>query len=215
MDIHTTFKLLEKYSIPFPRYTVFRELSNMKKEITEKIGFPAVLKLIAPQIIHKTDAGAIKLGICSWEDLEREYYRMEERFKDIEDRKYLIQKQVPKGVELVIGGVRDKIFGPVVMFGLGGIFVEIYKDVSFRLAPVTISDAYEMIDEIRGRKILEGFRGLPPVNKQLIANVITSVSKLIYSNNEILEIDINPLICVGNEAYAVDVRIITGDIYEK
>lgn len=115
------------------------------------------------------------------------------------------------GVELVVGGIHDDVFGPVVMFGLGGIMVEVYRDVSFRLAPISKEDALEMMEEIKGKKILEGYRGYPPVDKEKIADVIVSVSEIIAENHNIKEMDINPLICRYSEAEAVDVRILLGD----
>lgn len=209
MDIERAYELIGKYDIPYPKYLVFRELDEIKDKFYE-VGFPLVLKVFSKNITHKSDLGGVRVGIKSWEELKKEFALMDRRFSHFQDRKYIIQTMVTSGIEVALGGIKDKIFGPTVMFGLGGIFIEIYKDVSFRLAPITVKDALEMIDEIKGKKILEGFRGYPPVDKQSLANILVALSKLIYSHNEILEIDINPLICHGKEMYAVDVRVITG-----
>lgn len=209
MDIERAYELIGKYDIPYPKYLVFRELDEIKDKLYE-VGFPLVLKVFSKDIAHKSDLGGVRVGIKSWEELKKEFALMDRRFSHFQDRKYIIQTMVTSGIEVALGGIKDKIFGPTVMFGLGGIFIEIYKDVSFRLAPITVKDALEMIDEIKGKKILEGFRGCPPVDKQSLANILVALSKLIYSHNEILEIDINPLICYGKEMYAVDVRVITG-----
>lgn len=210
MKIDQAFRLLDEYKVPYPKFFVIENINELKK-IKEKIRYPVVIKIISDKIIHKSDVGGIFLNINDFDSLLSSIQKLEELFKDIPERYYLIQEMVRQGIELVVGGIKDKIFGPVVMFGLGGLFVELYRDVSFRLAPISKGDAYDMMDEIKGKKILFGFRNYPPVNREKLADIIVSISKLISSNEYISEIDINPLICYGDEINAVDVRIITRD----
>jgi|Deesub1362B_J571_1020462.scaffolds.fasta_scaffold00004_18 acetyl-CoA synthetase (ADP-forming) len=209
MDIKEAFELLKKYKIPVPRYVIIDNPQDL--EGINSLKFPVALKLISKKIIHKTDEGAVMLNIASPKELEINLKEMERKFYAIEDRKYLIQEMVKKGVEVVVGGINDKIFGPVIMFGLGGIMVEIYRDVSFRLAPITKNDAAEMLSEIKGKKILDGYRTLPPVDKERLIRILVSASMLIYENSNIIEMDINPLICRNDDVKAVDIRIVLGD----
>jgi acetyl-CoA synthetase (ADP-forming) len=124
----------------------------------------------------------------------------------------LMYRMAPPGLEVIVGGVRDPVFGATIMFGLGGIFVEVLKDVSFRIAPVRITDALEMIDEIKSSKILEGYRGQGPVDKKTIAEIIVKTSKLMIENEEISSIDLNPVIVYSNGAIVVDARVILSKV---
>lgn len=140
---------------------------------------------------------------------------MDEMFRTVRSRApnarlvgVLMYNMAPQGLEVIIGGVRDGIFGPVVMFGLGGIFVEVLKDVSFRVSPVKMEDALEMLREIKSYKILDGYRGQPPVNKDAIADMIIKTSRLLEDNEEVESIDLNPVMAYPDSAIAVDARII-------
>jgi len=203
-------KLLEKYNIPF----VKTRICQSKKEaidFAQKIGFPVVLKVFSPDILHKTDVGGVKIGIENERDLKRVFdeilFSLKEKKPKAKIEGMLIQKQI-FGKEVVVGMKRDLAFGPVLMFGLGGIFVEILNDVAFRVAPITKREALKMIREIKSFKILKGFRGEKPVNIEKIAEIIVKVSKLSLKEEKIQEIDLNPIIANEKGAQVVDARVL-------
>ena len=203
-------KLLEKYNIPF----VKTRICQSKKEaidFAQKIGFPVVLKVFSPDILHKTDVGGVKIGIENERDLKRAFdeilFSLKEKKPKAKIEGMLIQKQI-FGKEVVVGMKRDLAFGPVLMFGLGGIFVEILNDVAFRVAPITKREALKMIREIKSFKILKGFRGEKPVNIEKIAEIIVKVSKLSLKEEKIQEIDLNPIIANEKGAQVVDARVL-------
>ncbi|ABN70334.1 branched-chain acyl-CoA synthetase (ADP-forming) beta subunit / acetyl-CoA synthetase (ADP-forming) beta subunit [Staphylothermus marinus F1] len=208
---HEAFEIIKAYNIPAPETAIARSLEEAIK-IAEKIGYPLVLKIVSPDISHKSDVGGVILNIKSKEELIKAFNKIYENVsKNAPGARIvgvLIQKMAPKGLEVIIGGLRDNIFGPVVMFGLGGIFVEVLKDVSFRIAPLTEEDAFEMMSEIKASKLLEGYRGQPPVDKKSLAKIILSVSKLLEENPEIESIDLNPVMAYPDNAVVVDARII-------
>ncbi len=181
-------------------------------EIAEKIGFPVVLKIVSPDISHKSDVGGVIVGVKTKEEAveaaKKILGNVSKRAPNARITGILVQKMAPKGLEVIIGGLRDNIFGPVVMFGLGGIFVEVLRDVSFRVAPITLNDALEMMNEIKSAKLLEGYRGQPPVDKEALAKTIIAVAKLLEENPEIDSIDLNPVIAYPDKALVVDARII-------
>lgn len=200
--------LLKKYGIPLP---VAKE-AKLKQEAVDaakSIGYPVVLKIISKTILHKSDVGGVKLGINSEMQLREAYEDMEKRLKNDIDG-FLVQKWY-SGHYAFIGMKRDSQFGPVIAFGLGGIFVEIMKDVSFRVAPITEKDAMEMISEIKAYPVLAGARGGAKANFHLLASILVSVSRMAMENPEIKAIDLNPVVINEKEAAAVDVKIIRGD----
>ncbi|ADI32312.1 acetate--CoA ligase family protein [Staphylothermus hellenicus] len=208
---HEAFEIIKAYNISAPETAIARSLDEAV-EYAEKIGYPLVLKIVSPDISHKSDVGGVILNIKSKEELIEAYNKIYENVsKNAPGARIvgvLIQKMAPKGLEVIIGGLRDNIFGPVVMFGLGGIFVEVLRDVSFRIAPLTEEDAFEMMNEIKAAKLLEGYRGQPPVDKKSLAKIILSVSKLLEENPEIESIDLNPVMAYPDNAVVVDARII-------
>lgn len=176
------------------------------------MGFPVALKIVSPDVLHKSDVGGVVMDVKNAEEVERSY-------KDIMNtviRKVpgtdimgmLVEKQFPKATETIVGGIRDGQFGPAVMFGLGGIFVELFKDVVFRIAPVTEKEAMEMIREIRGYPLLSGYRGREALDIQQLAGTIVTVSELITEIDEIKEVELNPLLVYAEGVIAVDARII-------
>ncbi len=206
MPLEDAFSLLSKYDIPFPPYTIIKSSKDLV-QLDINFEYPVVLKIISHKIIHKTDVEGIKIGIKDPESLFKAIREFESRFgEDLNG--FLIQKMVGKGIELSLGGVRDPVFGPLVMFGSGGIFVELFRDVSFRLAPVNIDDAVELIQETKAYKLLQGFRDFPKIDIYKVVNLIIKVSNLIWDNKNISELDINPLIVGDGFEYAVDVRIV-------
>ena len=169
------------------------------KKAADEIGYPVALKVMSADIPHKTEAGVIKLGVRSETELATSFGEILEKAKKFKaDAKIdgvLIQEMAEKGVELIIGMKRDASFGPVIMFGLGGIFVEVFKDVSFRIPPLSMRDAREMIEEIKGSKLLKGYRGMEKMDVEAIASTLMSVAGLSLDlGEEIRELDINPVI---------------------
>ncbi|HZK18511.1 MAG TPA: acetate--CoA ligase family protein, partial [Clostridia bacterium] len=184
--------------------------------IAREIGYPLVLKVDSPDIIHKTEAGGVKLNLQSPEEVRDAYKEIMEKAKDYNPNARIegvsVQEMAPAGVEVIVGGKRDPVFGPTVLFGLGGVFVEVMRDVALRVAPLSKDDAADMIREIKGYKILEGVRGNPPADIGAIQDVILKVSTLLQNYPEISEIDINPLLVYprGKGVKAVD-ALIMGD----
>jgi acetate---CoA ligase (ADP-forming) len=181
----------------------------------ERIGLPVVAKIVSPQITHKTDMNGVRLGLSSRDEVYQGYSEIMDAARVLAPQAVIsgisIQKMAPPGLELVIGMNRDPQFGPVVMFGLGGIFVEVLKDVAFRIAPLSRQDAKDMIKEIRAYPVLEGYRGQPAVDVGYIEDLLLTIGRIGEDNPEIKEIDINPLIAHGKGAMAVDGRIVLDD----
>jgi acetate---CoA ligase (ADP-forming) subunit beta len=203
--------LLKRFGIPFPKRIPARN-EDQAVLCAKKLGYPVVLKVSSPDIIHKTDAGGILLNLEDEEEVRRGYrsimksarkYNKKARINGVD-----VFKMIPKGTELIVGLKKDPQFGPVIMFGLGGIFVEVLEDVSFRLAPITRKDAREMMREIKGYRILEGIRGEKPANVKAIEDTLLRFSELVMKKPDIKELDINPLFAYDNKVVAGDVRII-------
>ena len=211
---HEALALAEYYGIPVARYGIALSEDDVEKVI-KSVGFPAVAKVVSPDISHKSDVGGVILGIKDVESALKAYKQiMENVKKNVPNARVtgvLYQKMAEPGyIEVIVGATRDPTFGPVIMFGLGGIFVEVLKDVSFRVAPLEPEDAEEMIKEIKTHKILEGYRGMPPRDVESIKDILMKVSKLMLEVDEIQDIDLNPIMLYekGKGAVAVDVRVI-------
>ncbi|WP_440059877.1 acetate--CoA ligase family protein [Thermogladius sp. 4427co] len=208
---HEALQLMEAYGIKVAEYG-FASKPEEAGEISEKIGYPVVVKVVSPDISHKTDVGGVLLGLSSKNDVVKGCETIIENVKARQPGAkivgFLVQKMMPKGLEVIVGSTRDQVFGSVIMFGLGGVFVEVLRDVTFRVAPVSFEDALEMIDEIKARRLLEGYRGQPPVDKKAIANIIVSLSNLMEENPEVYSVDLNPIIAYSDKAIAVDARVI-------
>ncbi len=179
-----------------------------------RIGFPVAMKLISPDILHKTEVGGVILNVESEAAASAAFSTLVERAHDSHPgariRGVQVQQMIAGGQEVIVGIKRDPIFGPLVMFGLGGIYVEVLADVSFRLAPLTAADAEEMIDEVRSAKLLAGVRGAPAADRAALIDAIVRIGLLAANHPEIAELDVNPLLVLpaGQGAVAVDVRII-------
>jgi acyl-CoA synthetase (NDP forming) len=191
-------EILSCYGIPIPQERLGRNIEEIKG-IASGIGYPVALKIISPQITHKTEAGGLKLNIKDENELVRAYEEILKKVKhytpDAEIKGMLVQEMVPPGKEVIIGVIQDPQFGPMVMFGLGGIFVEVLKDYSFRHAPLKERDAWEMMKEINGYKILEGVRGEKRSDLEAIVRTLMAVSQLAVDFKDIFsEMDINPLV---------------------
>jgi len=200
-----------EYDIPVTRFKVAGTPEEAVK-FAEDIGYPVVLKIISPDIIHKFDVGGVVLDLKSPGDVEDAY---ENILKNVKKHKpnakilgVLVQEMAPPSTEVIVGATKDPQFGPALMFGLGGIFVEILKDVTFRIAPITETDAREMITEVKAYPILKGYRGQPPADIDSIVNILLSTSKLVMDRQEIKELDLNPIMVYEKGAKTVDARII-------
>jgi len=175
-------------------------------EAAEKIGYPVVMKGCSPELAHKTEAGMVTLNVCSAEEVAQVFDELTGKINNLDG--VLIEKMVRGNREFVIGLSHDPQFGPCVMFGLGGIFTEALKDVTFRVAPLSMEDALEMIDEIKTKKLLGEFRGSPAVDKSALAKALVGVGDLGIKYDSIAEIDINPLIICGDKPVAVDALVV-------
>jgi acyl-CoA synthetase (NDP forming) len=204
-------RILKQIGVP----VVETRLAKNQKEavsISQGIGFPVVLKITSPDVVHKTDSGGVKLGLKNASEVKKAYDDILKSVKKKYPRALIhgisVQKMVPPGTEVIIGTSKDPQFGPVIMFGLGGVFVEVLKDVSFRVIPVGRRDAQEMIQEIKGFALLRGFRGSEPANISALVGMILKISKLINENPQIREMELNPVLAYKDKALAVDARII-------
>jgi len=204
-------ELLKKAGIP----VVEAKLSRSKKEaifISKEMGFPVVLKISSPDVIHKSDSGGVKLGLANATQVGKAYNEIissvKQAYPEAQIEGVSVQPMAPSGVEVIVGMSKDPQFGPVLMFGLGGILVEVLKDVSFRIVPVTARDAREMIREIKGYPILEGYRGQKPASIPALEKLIVKVSQFVEKNPQLKELDLNPIFAYPDKAVAVDARII-------
>lgn len=208
---HEAKNLFAIYDMPVTKIHV-AETEDEAVEAAEKIGYPIVLKIVSPQILHKSDAGGVIVGVEDEQGIRDGFNKIIENAKnykeDAEITGILVQEMAPKGTEIIIGSTTDPTFGPTLMFGLGGIFVEILKDVSFRVAPIKEEDAKKMIKEIKAYKILEGARGNPPVDQETLADILLKTSDMLMDCPEIKELDMNPILAYPEGARIVDARII-------
>jgi acetyl-CoA synthetase (ADP-forming) len=199
------------YGIPVAR----SELAENEEEafkLAEKIGFPVVLKIVSPDIIHKSDVGGVIVNLKNAKEVGNAYKQILSNVKKhVANAKIvgmLVQEMAPASTEVIVGSIKDPQFGPALMFGLGGVFVEVLKDVTFRIAPVNEEEAREMIEEVKAYPLLKGYRGSPPADINAIVKIILATSKLVMEHEEIKELDLNPIMVYEKGAKAVDARII-------
>ena len=204
-------ELLREYGIPVPDFKLIKsddEIAGLAKEIN----FPIVMKIVSPDIIHKSDAGGVKLDIKDEKEAKLAYqeiiFNIKKYNKEARIEGVIVYPLIPKEIEVIVGMIKDPHFGPVAMFGLGGIFVEVLKDISFRIIPLEERDTRQMITEIKGYEILKGIRGNPPRDIQAIEGVLMKISKLTMENPEINEIDLNPIFVFEKGLQVVDARMI-------
>lgn len=198
-------KLLKTYKIPIIKTRKIKKLEEVLN-IGNKWGFPLVLKLDSAEILHKTDIGGVITNIQNKKELTKAWQKIKKvatKYKS----DVIVQPYI-KGVEIIIGAKKDAVFGPVVMFGLGGIFVEVFRDVSFRVTPLSKKEAQKMIEEIKGYQILKGYRWQKPVNVEQLAEILVSISQIMQNEKNIQEIDLNPVIATEKKALVVDAKII-------
>ena len=204
-------ELLREYGIPVPDFKLIKskdEIAGLAKEIN----FPIAMKIVSPDIIHKSDAGGVKLNIKNEKEAKLAYQgiisKVKKYNKEAQIFGVITYSMIPKITEIIIGIMKDPHFGPVIMFGLGGIFVEVLKDISFRILPIEERDAREMIAEIEGYEILKGVRGEGPKDIKAIKNLILKISQLALENPEISEIDLNPVFVFEKGLQVIDARMI-------
>jgi acyl-CoA synthetase (NDP forming) len=190
-------------------------LAQSKEEaisLSRKLGFPVVLKIASPDIVHKSDAGGVRLGLKTASEVGKAYPQILQAVRKSHPQARIqgvaVQKMARPGVEVIIGMSQDAQFGPVLMFGLGGIMVEVLKDVSFRIVPLSRRDAAEMIREIRGYPLLEGYRGQEAVDIACLEEWLLKISAFVEKHPEIRELDLNPILAYSHGAVAVDARVI-------
>ena len=194
--------LLKEYNIPTTEYTLVKNEKDLEKI---SLPYPLVMKICSPKYIHKTDVGGVKLGIKSEDELIKAYTVFQKKFAG---ENFIVETMEKTGVETIVGLVDDPTFGLSIMFGLGGIFTEIFKDVVFRVLPIDRKDAEDMMSEIKSRKILDDFRGIK-VNRDALINILLNVSNLgVDFQNSIKEMDLNPVFLREKDAVVVDARMI-------
>lgn len=202
-------EILGEYGIRVPKYALVTNSDDAAQK-SKEIGFPLVAKIVSPDILHKTDVGGVKVGLGSEDEVKKAFddmfYRLKEKF-DVKG--VLLEKMVPKGVELIIGLQNDFQFGPSIMVGLGGIYTELFKDVSFRVLPVTKGDALKMLESLRGKDILKGFRGSKAIDLDMLSEAIVNIGTLgVDMAGKYESIDFNPVVVYPDSYYVVDAKII-------
>lgn len=202
-------EILSEYGIKVPQYALVTSSDEAVKK-SKEIGFPLVAKIVSADILHKTDIGGVKVGLRSEDEVKKAFDDMYHRLKEKFDVKgVLLEKMVPNGVELIIGLQNDSQFGPSIMVGLGGIYTELLKDVSFRVLPITKDDAIKMLNSLRGRDILKGFRGSKTVNMDMISEAIVNIGTLgVDLAGKYESIDFNPVVVYPDGYFVVDAKII-------
>src|SRR5690242_18547743 len=203
--------LCEAYGIAVPQEAVVTSAGDAGR-VASSIGFPVVMKIVSPQILHKTEAGGVVVGVRNATDAEQAFANIVGNARRYDARATIegvqIQQMLTGGQEVIIGAVTDPAFGKLVAFGLGGILVEVLKDITFRLAPATFEDALSMLDGIQAAEILRGVRGAKPVDREALASMIQRVSALVADFPEISELDLNPVFATDKGATAADVRVV-------
>jgi 3-hydroxypropionyl-CoA synthetase (ADP-forming) len=202
-------EILGEYGIKVPHYALVTNTDEAIQK-SKEIGFPLVAKIVSADILHKTDVGGVKVGLNSETEVKKAfddmYYRLKEKF-DVKG--VLLEKMVPNGVELIIGLQNDSQFGPSIMVGLGGIYTELFKDVSFRVLPITKNDASKMLDSLKGKDILKGFRGSKPINIDMLSEAIVNIGSLgVDLAGKYESIDFNPVVLYPDDYFVVDAKII-------
>ncbi len=203
--------ICREYGIPVTEFEIASNAANAVS-LAEEMGFPVVLKIVSPDVLHKSEVGGVVVNVASVDEVKHAYTTILGNVKNHTPKAritgILVQEMAPPSTEVIVGALKDSQFGPSVMFGLGGVFVEVLKDVVFRIAPVTMKEAQLMITQIKAYRVLTGFRKQPPVDTHAIAEIIVKTSQLMEDYEEIQELDLNPIIVYEKGAKTVDARII-------
>jgi len=199
------------YGIPVTKFMVAKTAEEAVK-FAEKIGYPLVMKIVSPDVVHKFDVGGVMINLNTAREVEDAFKKILRNVKKHNPKARIVgvtvQEMAPESTEVIVGAIKDPQFGQTLMFGLGGIFVEILKDVTFRIAPVSEQEAQEMITEVKAYPLLQGYRGTPPADISAIVQILLSTSKLVMEHPEIKELDLNPVMVYEKGAKTVDARII-------
>ncbi|MGD9405594.1 MAG: acetate--CoA ligase family protein [Anaerolineae bacterium] len=203
--------LLAEYGIAYPEHAYVHN-AREAAEAAGQLGYPVVLKVVSPEAIHKSDVGGVVLNVHDASSVLQAYEAIVRSVRthkaDAEVPGMLVCRQAPPGLEVIVGGLQDAIFGPALMFGLGGIFAEVLEDVTFRIAPIGPGDAKEMIQEIRGYPLLAGTRGQVGYDVEALADLLLAVSRMMAERAEIQELDLNPVRVYEQGLLALDARIL-------
>lgn len=204
------YQILKQHGISVPEYT-FVTSHEDALDAAEKLGYPVVIKVVSPQVIHKSDAGGVALNLCSSEAIQAALVQMDNRVKNAvqnaEISGYMVVQEVPAGTEFLVGGRTDPSFGKIITVGMGGILVELLHDFSMRVLPVSSDQYREMIREMSGYKLITGFRGRKPLDEDALVTLLHKAGTMFFEDDEIIEFDINPVILYENGTFAVDARI--------
>src|SRR3569623_3278970 len=201
----------DAYGIPVPKEGVAKSAGEAGK-MASSMGFPVVMKIVSPDILHKTEAGGVIVGLKTAEDAEKAYetilgnarkYKSDAKIEGVQ-----VQQMLAGGTEVIVGSITDASFGKLVAFGLGGVLVEVLKDITFRMAPATKEDALSMLDGIQAKEMLHGVRGGDAVDRDALATIIVGVSQLVPDFPEIVALDLNPVFATKKDAIAAAVRIV-------
>ena len=205
---------MQAYGLRIPKSEI-ADSPEKAANIAGKIGYPVVLKIASPDILHKTDIGGVKVGLQNAEDVRDAYelmvYRAQRYIPEARIWGCLVQEMAPSGgLEILVGMNRDPQFGPLITFGLGGIYVETLKDVTFKVAPLSRQEAEEMLMQVKAHALLDGVRGQPPMDKAAIVDTLLRISQLVQDFPDVIELDINPLMVYhqGEGAMALDMRLV-------
>lgn len=203
--------LLGKHGIAYPEHA-YVQSPREAAEAADRIGYPVVLKVVSPDAIHKSDLGGVVQGIQDSGGVARAYEAIvnsvRTRVEDAHIPGMLVCRQAPPGLEVIVGGIQDIMFGPALMFGLGGVFAEVLEDVTFRVVPIRRADAQEMIQEIRGYPLLVGTRGHQGCDTEALVDLLLAVSRIMEKHAEIQELDLNPVRVYATGLMALDARIL-------
>jgi len=204
-------RVCREFGIPVTEFRVAKT-EDEAVGFAEEIGFPVVLKVVSPDVVHKFDVGGVVLNLGSEEEVRAAHRRILDNVRRNRPRArvvgVLVQEMAPASTEVIVGALKDPQFGPALMFGLGGVFVEVLKDVTFRIAPVSEAEAREMIREVKAYPILKGYRGMPPADVDAIVGILLGVSRLVMEHLVVKELDLNPIMVYERGAKVVDARII-------
>lgn len=204
-------QLLEQAGVPVSPARLAKTKDDAVKQANE-LGYPIVLKIVSPQITHKSDVGGVALGLSSADEVGEAFERVVANSKKAQPSATIegvaVQRMEKQGTEVIVGMTKDPQFGPVMMFGLGGIFVEILEDVAFRAIPLSRHAARSMVGQIRARRILDGARGEPPVDREALVDLLLKVSSIVAAYPQLAELDLNPVIAYADGYAIADARII-------
>jgi len=212
LSFSESYALLKKYDIPMVDSILVKNEKELARACS-KLKFPLAMKISSPDIVHKTDVNAVVLNIHSLASAKKEYKNLMKNIKKIYPKariEGIVMQKMGSGLEIIAGLKKDEIFGVAIIFGLGGIFVEALEDVTLRIVPITKKDVYEMMDELKAKKILFGMRG-KKYNIKALGDLLLNVSKLGHAEKNIIEMDLNPIFVNEKNALVADVRILAGE----